>query len=327
VWLGTHPEAVRKRNKEGNLPLHLALRQAAPAEVILAVLRPYPEAARENDSELQDRTWLPLIDRETWLPSIDRSQTALPLHVALQSGVFLGSTAILGVLEAYPEAARKKHRGVLPLHRALGVDCNFLCDSKSRPLSVVLALLRAYPEACGVNHAGMPLLQLVLERGALPEVVLALLEYPQVISETRTSQTLVRALVRVAVTFAKRGDITGLSRIVFCTGGNTLAKFIPAVHAALHTHPMRFGDVESVDVCRVLRAWLRGRRRFLERNLSKAIQISIAVKITSFVYEHETDVAKTEHPDPAVISDISAAIIAETMWAQLVEKRSRGRHN
>ena len=43
------PDSAREKGKDGALPLHLASASKAPLEVVDALLKAYPEGAREKD--------------------------------------------------------------------------------------------------------------------------------------------------------------------------------------------------------------------------------------------------------------------------------------
>jgi hypothetical protein len=92
----THKTAMEK-GEYGQLPLHWAAESQAPLEVVDALLKVYPEGAREKSG---------------W-------NGQLPLHLAARYKAPL--EVVDALLKAYPEGAREKGEdGQLPLHLAAG---------------------------------------------------------------------------------------------------------------------------------------------------------------------------------------------------------------
>ena len=115
------------------VPLHWATLRQAPLEVVAALLKAFPEGAKEKDN-----------------------YGNLPLHLATQNQAPLEVVAAL--LKAFPEGAKEKNSdGDLPLHYA---------TENHAPLEVVAALLKAFPEgAKEKNIAGdLPLQQMAFSK-------------------------------------------------------------------------------------------------------------------------------------------------------------------
>ena len=107
-------ERSRERDEQGHLPLHLALWHGAPLEVVLALLRVYPEAAGETATN------------SSWLP----------LHIALQAKA--EPAVVRAILEARKAAAQACGAyGWLPIH---------LAARRDHPADVVEVLLHAHPD-------------------------------------------------------------------------------------------------------------------------------------------------------------------------------------
>ena len=162
------PERARQiaswRGKYG-VPLHWAAWSQAPLDVVAALLKAFPEGAKEKN----DYGWLPLH------------------YAAEKKGPNWEVVATL--LKAFPEGAKKKNMYcALPLHDAIG--------SKA-PLEVVAALLKAFPEGAKEKDKNGDLtLHIAIENQAPLEVVAALLkafpEGPEERARTASSLCIMR---------------------------------------------------------------------------------------------------------------------------------------
>jgi len=146
--LAAYPEAVKEKDKYGRFPLHSAAENKATFEVISALLTAYPEAAKEKDDDGK-----------------------LPLHHAVVSEAMF--EVISALLTAYPEAVKEKDKdGSLPFCYAVVSEAT---------VEVISALLTAYPEAAKekASYLRMLPLHLALENKATFEFIFALLTaYP-----------------------------------------------------------------------------------------------------------------------------------------------------
>ena len=139
---------AREEGVGGQLPLHDALCNGAPEEVVRAHLDAYPEGAGRTDN-----------------------RGRLPLHVAICKKAPL--EVVRALLDAYPQGAQTAtSAGYLPLHWAA---------SHSAPLEVVRALLDVHPQGAQTtdNDGSLPLHRAACTRAPV-EVVRALLDvHPQ----------------------------------------------------------------------------------------------------------------------------------------------------
>eukprot|EP01032_Pedospumella_encystans_P012153 gene12153-14082_t len=128
----THGVADADRYKDSSdfLPLHLALKNKAPAEIVRLILQANPAACQARDSGY-------------------RSSSDLPLHLALRQfdvssppvNPQESTEIVLLVLAAFPEAVKDvDDRNRLPIHYA----------AESATLAVAQALLEAFPQ--GAEH-------------------------------------------------------------------------------------------------------------------------------------------------------------------------------
>ena len=167
--INDHPEELRVKSNvtiENSLfsvqllPLHVALHEKMPSDIISAMLEKYPEAAREKGG----------------------FDNTLPLHLACQGNVPVDVIAVL--LSAYPDAAKEKGNNMLPLYLA--------CQSKA-PVEVIAELLSVFPDAAkekdGISN--MLPLHLSCQRNASVEVIAELLtSYPDAAREKDTNRRL-----------------------------------------------------------------------------------------------------------------------------------------
>eukprot|EP01046_Picozoa_sp_COSAG06_P030772 COSAG06_NODE_2946_length_6041_cov_16.046914_2_plen_1368_part_00 len=113
--LKAHPGACKEKDSDQNTPLHLALKNKAPAEVTLVVLKAFPGACKEKDST---------------------QSTPLRYALAYQAP----AEVTLALLAAHPDACKEKDSYQrTPLHLALYYKA---------PAEVTLALLAAHPGVC-----------------------------------------------------------------------------------------------------------------------------------------------------------------------------------
>ena len=117
--LAAYPEAVKKKDSNGNTPLHRAAANEAPAEVVELLLAAYPEAAKEKNS-----------DGNT------------PLHRAAVNKAPAEVVELL--LAAYPEAAKEKDKsGKTPLEKSL--DYEAALEKSLNNQAAVFTLMGASP--------------------------------------------------------------------------------------------------------------------------------------------------------------------------------------
>jgi serine/threonine protein kinase len=144
--------AARQKDKDGWLPIHLALKDKVSAEIVVKLLALYPEASREK--------------------SVADPTGRFPLHLACANQAPL--SVVSALMNQYPEAVRIKNEnnGLLPLQIA--------CGNKSS-VEVIKALLAAYPEAAREkNSVGSLSLHLTCQFEASSEAILAVLaSYPE----------------------------------------------------------------------------------------------------------------------------------------------------
>eukprot|EP01047_Picozoa_sp_COSAG01_P005409 COSAG01_NODE_184_length_22692_cov_155.762758_15_plen_961_part_00 len=152
-----HPDAAREKDRNGNLPLTWALAKEAAPEVTLKIFAQHPDAAREKTTS----GWLPLHrgarekgNREGWLP----------LHLALIHKAAAELT--LKIFDQHPAAAREKDcNGNLPLTWAL---------AKEAAPEVTLKIFAQHPDAAREKtSSGWLPLHRALRNLAAPEVTLA----------------------------------------------------------------------------------------------------------------------------------------------------------
>jgi len=110
------PDALRKKNRSGELPIHTASKNGASLEVLNVLIQAYPEGLEVQN----DHGFLPLHD--------------LCFHGATYE-------ALVMLLQAYPEGVKvKDYENCLPIHRA----CRWFMN-----LDALDALVDAYPESIG----------------------------------------------------------------------------------------------------------------------------------------------------------------------------------
>ena len=203
-------EAATRKTAGGLLPLHLAAAYKAPVEVVAALLKAYPEGARDRKTSTnlevgasiecqyssehdlwcrgkisKDIRGNPFLSRLAFvvlydhgggeqLLEIDRIRlrnVELPLRYAAENHA--PADVVDALLKAYPEGAGEKdEHGRLPLRYAA---------ENHAPADVVAALLKAYPEGAGEkDEYGRLPLHYAVENQAPVEVVDALLKaYPE----------------------------------------------------------------------------------------------------------------------------------------------------
>eukprot|EP00984_Skeletonema_dohrnii_P011656 scaffold4673_cov82-Skeletonema_dohrnii-CCMP3373.AAC.1 len=169
--LNAHPGATSERNPQtGNLPLHDVVENMNASEgIILLLIKSYPQAAFEmKDGRLLVEIYLKRERRAT--VDFMREICKVRINGLLPLGVVLTKRSsddiVLAVLEAYPEAARKRFSTkwdefILPLHIAYE-------DKHSEPVKD--ALRHAYPDAEKENPFETTyLLHKFLENGPLDQ--------------------------------------------------------------------------------------------------------------------------------------------------------------
>eukprot|EP00984_Skeletonema_dohrnii_P009007 scaffold3378_cov82-Skeletonema_dohrnii-CCMP3373.AAC.1 len=185
--INAHPGAASERDsRTGNLPLHDAVNKNASEGIILSLIKAYPQAAFEmKDGRLLVEIYLERKASDDFMREICkvcvRVDGLLPLGVVLTKRS--SDDIVLAVLEAYPEAARKRFSTkfdecILPLHIAFE-------DKHSEPVKD--ALRRVYPDAEKYNpfettHQLHKLLEnesLSLDHRAYDEVKKLIEKYPE----------------------------------------------------------------------------------------------------------------------------------------------------
>jgi hypothetical protein len=114
LFVDQYPCGIEMGDKDGNIPLHIAVRNSAPTEVIQFLIEAFPRGASIRDSE-----------------------NLFPLHSALIKNA--SASIIRELIKAYPLAARlHDNRGVLPLHISLEMHAS---------VEVIKLLIVANPDA------------------------------------------------------------------------------------------------------------------------------------------------------------------------------------
>ena len=144
AMLEKYPEAAREKDDKGRLPIRIALDNKASVEIITALLTAYPDAAKEKDGNCN----------------------MLPLHLACQSKAPI--EVITALLTSYPEGAREKDFGqMLPLHMACHLEAS---------IEIITTLLTTYPDAAREKDSNGRLpMHIACESGASAEVINSLL--------------------------------------------------------------------------------------------------------------------------------------------------------
>jgi serine/threonine protein kinase/ankyrin repeat protein len=159
-----YPDAVSKRGKDGQLPLHIAVIKEASVGVIRVLLKADPSAAKKTATGSGGKDMLPLHSAITCHRSLDvvmellcaypegaKARTALgdlPLNLALRYSV--SDDVVLAVLAAYPGAAKEKMKdGRLPIK---------VCGEKKKSEDLMLKLLETdmplRRDGTPVDHSG-----------------------------------------------------------------------------------------------------------------------------------------------------------------------------
>ncbi|KAL1496107.1 hypothetical protein AB1Y20_014732 [Prymnesium parvum] len=176
--LAAFPEAVKEKDKDGSLPLHIAIDKGASEGVVTALLAAFPEAVKEKDEDGR-----------------------LPLRIAIDKGASEG--VVTALLAAFPEAAKEKGKDwSLPLHIAI--------DNRASE-GVVTALLATFPEAVKEKDGdGRLPLRIAIDKGASEGVVTALLAaFPEAVKEKGKLDG--RLPLRIAIGIgASEGAVTAL---------------------------------------------------------------------------------------------------------------------
>ena len=180
---------MKKKGRNGLLPLHTAILNNVPVEVIHVLLKAYPSAAQRK-GKFKDEHMLPLHFAICERRSLDMVQALLdvypkgvearitnkdgklPLGLSLELGA--PDDVVLAVLEAYPKAAmdcgRYNDVSILPLNIAI---------QKKRSLDIINELLTVYPEGAKrrlPSGGELPLSLAITTIGISDDVVMAILE-------------------------------------------------------------------------------------------------------------------------------------------------------
>jgi ankyrin repeat protein len=150
-----YPKAAEVQNNDGYLPLHIALDNGASSDTIRMLFKSYPKAARIQDKNGD-----------------------LPLHIALRNEI--SSCVVKDVFQEYPKAAKVHNNiGLLPLHIALEKDYCFF--------SIPFMLLEAHPKSVQIQdkHGRSPLHRLHCSEYYVPSSVPSMLKaYPEILSKS-----------------------------------------------------------------------------------------------------------------------------------------------
>jgi ankyrin repeat protein len=145
--LTRHPECASIRCKrDGDLPIHMAVRTNAPTSLRAALIAAFPDGLKAKD-----RTG------------------DLPLHYAVRNGAVVSVDSISQLIDGYPEAVSKTDKeGELPIHYALRFRCS---------PAVIHRLLDAYPECVRVadREKDLPLHRGLEERSTTDEVIIRMI--------------------------------------------------------------------------------------------------------------------------------------------------------
>jgi len=173
--LKKQPEAAERNDGiYGRTPLHFACQEGSPFEVVAALLKAWPDAAKQKDSYGQ-----------------------MPLHWACSKGSSFEVVAAL--LKAWPDAAKQRTRkGTAPLHAAC---------LNTTPFEVVAALLKAWPEVVKEkDSAGNTPLQMACRKNSSFEVTFLLLNTWLSYKENRT-ESAIAALQRDAFNLTRDAEM------------------------------------------------------------------------------------------------------------------------
>jgi len=171
-----HPLGAQEENENKELPLDVAKRANAPAEVIDAIRHTYPLAEVDLFAMIQEHRWMEMSPFNVTHKTAARSNSStgtrsLPLHVALTAQAPL--EVLICLLNAYPHAAEVPDElGALPLH---------LAAQHKAPIEFIRQLLLIFPQGAQIQDitAHYPLM-VARENGASVEVIDAiLLCFPQ----------------------------------------------------------------------------------------------------------------------------------------------------
>ena len=150
--LKAHPDGAKQKDKNGRLPLHVAVERQAPEEVTLALLKAHPDGAKEKDEngrlllhsaadrQAPEAVTLALLEAHPDGAKEKDENGRLPLHVAADRQAPV--EVMLALLDAHPDGAKDKGQyGLLPLHVAA------VSGRYTWPVEVTQALLKAHPSA------------------------------------------------------------------------------------------------------------------------------------------------------------------------------------
>ncbi|KAK1747210.1 serine/threonine-protein kinase [Skeletonema marinoi] len=163
-----YPEALGKRGGDGRLPLHIALEQKLPEEIVLLILNAYPQAAKEKweDGRLPIEVCLERNMSKDLVLALSCELSDALLHEA----IFLYSQKMVkALLDAFPDAAKKiAPTNDLLLHAAINTNASE---------DIILLILNAYPQAAKEKMKGGRLpIEVCEENDASEDLMLALLE-------------------------------------------------------------------------------------------------------------------------------------------------------
>ena len=149
LLIKVYPDALKEKDEDENLPLHIAARSCESMEVIQLLVKEYPDALKEKN-------------KKGWLP----------LHIAVGKGVSLEVAQLF--IKKYPDAVKEKNEdGCLPLH---------MCGKDE----LIQTLLNVYPGAASVRNSkttNLPLHDAMYKNGSEENILSLLYAYPQAAQE------------------------------------------------------------------------------------------------------------------------------------------------
>ncbi|XRB22513.1 hypothetical protein RI054_31g123650 [Pseudoscourfieldia marina] len=177
--LNSHPNEAKQKNKDGDLPLHWAVANNAPVEVVSKLIDAYRDGVqvKNNNGNLPlhyaanynapVEVISKLLDAYRDGAQVKNNDGNLPLHLAAANDASV--EVISKLLDAYPDGAQVKNNdSSLPLHYAAYYNA---------PVEVISKLLDAYPDGAQVkdNDGALPL-HLAANYNAPVEVISKLLD-------------------------------------------------------------------------------------------------------------------------------------------------------
>eukprot|EP01038_Epipyxis_sp_PR26KG_P006848 gene6848-9375_t len=147
LLLSSYPDAVKLKDNNGNLPLHLSIIEKSSIEIIQLLLSSYPDAIKVKNND-----------------------DYLPLHLSIIEKSSIEIIQLL--LSSYPDAIEvKNYYGNYPLHLSIIEKSSF---------EIIRLLLSSYPDAIKVNNnnGNFPLHLSIIEISSFKVIQLLLSNYP-----------------------------------------------------------------------------------------------------------------------------------------------------